>query len=682
MIHLDDLKPFIDWLHLHPGLAGCVVLLISCAESLAIIGLFIPGSIVMPAIGSMIGTGVLPGPLILLAAIIGAIIGDGLSYWLGYYYHQHIRSYWPFKRFSRLLKSGEQFFVKYGGLSVFIGRFVGPVRPIIPVVAGMMSMKPNRFLVVNILSAIAWAIAYMAPGFLLGAISEQLAPHAAARLLVILALFTLGVWLLWWALKRLWRYVEIKTQNISHTLWQHLAQPTHRWHVLHRRLVFSKNPLSHKPLLLLLITIVCIVAFLLLIFATVVSCWLTKFDASIYYLLRSCEFPGVDHGMAVLQAFSTLNTYGVVLTLVSCWLVWRHRWRALFCWLANFMSCWLLIVLVKALLQVARPAMEQMFFVSWSFPSLHGGLMASLYMGLILLVLPHIQRRIWSKVVLLGVLLLVSAIPQLYFGLNWFSDELGGLLIAVVVGALWIIFYYRSNSKARFNPKPLLWLLGLSFVLAGTINAKMNSEQFLMSLKIQAIKLPVAMQAWWQGKPLPIHLERENVLGELSEMMTIQYVGSLAVFEKTLEAKGWQLTPEPSLMIILNRIAAKDRLSQLPLIPDLYQARKPAAIMTKVLANPARMLVLRLWATTVIMEPQQQPLWLGTVQYRQPWHFNAKVKSQDGIRALYPDAMTVLASDLMNLWVVKRDFSAPLCLLGADGSMGVQPVLLVRSVAL
>ena len=224
MTLLDTLKPFIDWLYANPGLACLAILMISCAESLAIIGLFIPGSIVMPAIGSLVGAKVLPGSLVLSAAIIGAIIGDGVSYWLGYRYHEQIRGYWPFNRFPRVIKSGEQFFLKHGGLSVFIGRFVGPVRPIIPVVAGMMNMPPNRFLVANVLSAIAWASVYMAPGFFLGAVSEQLAPHTAARLLVMLAIATFMAWLLWWLTKRLWRWVEARVQKTSHHCWQKMSQ--------------------------------------------------------------------------------------------------------------------------------------------------------------------------------------------------------------------------------------------------------------------------------------------------------------------------------------------------------------------------------------------------------------------------------------------------------------------------
>ena len=162
----DDLKPLTDWLQANPGLAGLATFVISLAESLAIIGTLIPGTLVMGAIGALIGAGILPGIEITLWAIAGAVVGDGMSYWLGYHYHGHIREIWPFRSYPSLLKKGENFFLKYGGMSVFMGRFIGPIRPIIPVVAGMMNMSPSRFTLANITSAIAWAPAYMMPGII------------------------------------------------------------------------------------------------------------------------------------------------------------------------------------------------------------------------------------------------------------------------------------------------------------------------------------------------------------------------------------------------------------------------------------------------------------------------------------------------------------------------------------
>lgn len=679
---LDDLKPFIDWLHAHPGLAGLAVLIISCAESLAIIGLFIPGTIVMPAIGSMLGAGVLPAPLIISAAIIGAIIGDGVSYWLGHHYHSQIKAYWPFNRYPRLLKGGEQFFIKYGSLSVFIGRFVGPVRPIIPVVAGMMSMTPGRFLVANVSSAVAWAIVYMAPGYLLGAVSEQLAPHTAARLLVILAIVTLALWLLGWILKRLWSWLNFHVQRAAHLAWQRMSQPAHRLHRLYRCLLFPEHPASHKPLLFLLAALVSEAVFLVLLLMVQTNTWFSTINTPLYYILRSIELPNIDQAMAVVQAFATLQVYAVVLLVVGAYLAWQRRWRALICWVANFLSCWLFIEIFKIQVHVPRPANNILWFSNWSFPSLHGGLIISLYVGLVMLLLPRIHRRMWSKVVLGGCFFaFVAALPQLYFGFNWLSDELGGVVAAIFVGALWLLIYSQASPKARLPAYPLMLCALLSFIITGTVMAKVEAEQFLASLKTQAITIPFWSQAWWQGQRLPIHLVREDVFGKPVELLNIQYVGHLATLSRSLEAKGWSVAPKPSLLVILNRIGAKNRVTQLPLIPDLYQARKPVLVMTKALHNPEKMLVLRLWATTVMMLPMHQALWLGTIQYRTPWHFLTP-KEQTYDPQIAAEAMLGLNLDLSDFLVAHETLSAAQCATDAALPTCDQPVLLVRSVAL
>jgi membrane protein DedA with SNARE-associated domain len=201
MMNFDDLNPLTDWLAANPGLAGFAIFLISLAESLAIIGTLIPGTLVMGAIGVLIGTGILPGIEMTLWAIAGAIVGDGLSYWLGYHYHGHIRVMWPFRSYPALMQKGEAFFLKYGGMSVFMGRFIGPIRPIIPVIAGMMNMPPARFTIANVLSAIGWAPAYMMPGIIFGALSMQLAPQAGSRFLMFAVAVLLALWCLYYLLK-------------------------------------------------------------------------------------------------------------------------------------------------------------------------------------------------------------------------------------------------------------------------------------------------------------------------------------------------------------------------------------------------------------------------------------------------------------------------------------------------
>lgn len=154
-----------DWIILNPNWAGSAVFLISMCESLAVVGLFIPGIIAMGIIGGLVSAGILEIVPTLIWAILGAIAGDGISYYIGRRFKHHLPFYWPFSRFPQWLERGKKFFIDHGGKSIVIGRFVGPVRPFIPVVAGMMSMRPRDFLIANVISAILWAPIYMLPGF-------------------------------------------------------------------------------------------------------------------------------------------------------------------------------------------------------------------------------------------------------------------------------------------------------------------------------------------------------------------------------------------------------------------------------------------------------------------------------------------------------------------------------------
>ncbi|HSX21133.1 MAG TPA: DedA family protein [Gammaproteobacteria bacterium] len=159
-----------DWITINPAWAGSIVFLLSMSESLAVIGLFIPGLLVMGLIGGLVYLDILDLIPTLTYAVLGAIAGDGISYYLGYAFKDHLPNYWPFRKYPQWLQRGKTFFIDHGSKSIVIGRFVGPVRPFIPVVAGMMHMSPGVFLFANILSALLWAPIYMVPGFVIAEI--------------------------------------------------------------------------------------------------------------------------------------------------------------------------------------------------------------------------------------------------------------------------------------------------------------------------------------------------------------------------------------------------------------------------------------------------------------------------------------------------------------------------------
>jgi len=156
--------------------AGPIIGLLTFGESLAFIGMLIPATALMIAVGGLVGTGVLDPVPIFLWAVGGALLGDWLSYALGRWIGPSIYRRWPLNRHRPLVAKARLFFRKYGFVSIFFGRFLGPVRATIPLVAGVMQMERRPFQIANAASALLWVPALLAPGFLatrgLGSIDE------------------------------------------------------------------------------------------------------------------------------------------------------------------------------------------------------------------------------------------------------------------------------------------------------------------------------------------------------------------------------------------------------------------------------------------------------------------------------------------------------------------------------
>lgn len=181
----------LDWIELNPGYAGWVVFAMALAESLAIVGVLVPGVVILLGAGALIGAGVLNFWSMCAYAVAGAVIGDGLSYWLGHHFEYLTERWRWFRLHPDQLQKGVLFFEKYGDLSVALGRFFGPIRAVVPLVAGLMHMPPRRFYIANVLSALVWAPAYLAPGIVLGEMGEAgdwrylVFPIAAVGLIVV-----------------------------------------------------------------------------------------------------------------------------------------------------------------------------------------------------------------------------------------------------------------------------------------------------------------------------------------------------------------------------------------------------------------------------------------------------------------------------------------------------------------
>src|SRR5262249_30580190 len=149
----------------HVQFTGIVVFLLGFGESIALVSLFVPSTFLFLGIGgihSAAGGEFWP---IWLAAATGACVGDCVSFWLGRHFKDDVAKTWPMSKFPELIPKGQAAFERWGALSIIGGKFIGGLRPFIPVVAGTMMMPWPLFLAASAISSLIWAGVFLAPGY-------------------------------------------------------------------------------------------------------------------------------------------------------------------------------------------------------------------------------------------------------------------------------------------------------------------------------------------------------------------------------------------------------------------------------------------------------------------------------------------------------------------------------------
>jgi len=150
----------------HQAWAAPVAFALAFGESLAFVSLVVPATVILVTIGGLLGASDIDVIPIVLAAGVGGTLGYSVSYWIGLYFKDSITNYWPFRAYPAMMKRGQEFFEKYGVFGVFLGHFFGPIRAVIPVIAGMASMRQIPFQIANVSSAFLWAAGVIVPSFL------------------------------------------------------------------------------------------------------------------------------------------------------------------------------------------------------------------------------------------------------------------------------------------------------------------------------------------------------------------------------------------------------------------------------------------------------------------------------------------------------------------------------------
>lgn len=672
---LDSLKPFIDWMQAHPNWAGFATMLISMAESLAIVGLLIPGTLVMGAIGSLVGSGVLPSLDVILWATTGAIAGDGVSYWLGHHYHDHLRDMWPFRSMPQLMEKGKSFFLKHGRKSVFMGRFIGPIRPVIPVIAGMMNMPPWHFTLANVTSAITWAPVYMLPGYLLGAVSLQLAPQTGTRLLIIAIVFSLGLWASYWIAKHILIRFFCGYNIVLHKLWlaMHNDGASHRFFVLPKIPGQSDN---HLPLSLLLLTIVTLGALVFTSYAAMGHIY-AGLNNNIWNVAKNLHVPALDSCATGLIFLGELPVLYTLTGAVLCWLIIRREWRTAGYYLLLNLFITASVLLLQINLKVPRPAGVSPGLFAWSYPGYCLALSTLTYGFIGVILARQTQRHGNCYLWITAVLITVIGLSRLYLGVDWFTDVAGGFLLGSA-GVLLFALSSLYHKPLTFHGWQLAGIAVLSMLIPWSWDAYHYDPAKWVNYSRYQVPYTLDREVWWHSQPQLFY--RHNLRGKPIELLNVQWAGDLSEIKHTLLKKGWYLVSKPNLAIILNRVAAKNREQQLPVFPQLYLHSRPVLIMTRLIPSQKKMMVLRLWQSQVSFTAKDKPLWLGSIAYHQPWkiYFSRKQLMVNGNTGYhYLAAIQQLIHDIPDYAVKEVAVPKTVCLDINSGCSSV--ILLIKS---
>jgi membrane protein DedA with SNARE-associated domain len=166
----------VEFARAHEAWAGPIVGVLAFGESLAFISLLIPAWAILVALGTVIGKSGISFWPIWVAGAVGAALGDWLSYWVGLKLGPAVAHVWPLSRHPELIPRGERFVAKWGVLAIFIGRFFGPLRASVPLVAGIFLMPYWRFQGANFISAFVWVAILLTLGDVVATIFSLIWP--------------------------------------------------------------------------------------------------------------------------------------------------------------------------------------------------------------------------------------------------------------------------------------------------------------------------------------------------------------------------------------------------------------------------------------------------------------------------------------------------------------------------
>ena len=575
----------------HASLAYFLAFAGAFFESIAFIGIFVPGTVITAAAGFL--SEQWPGSFIFswffLLAFLGAGLGNIVTYLLGRYYGPPLFSEKNFYLKRQYLERAQEYFEVHGGKSIFMAQFLGPLRPIVPLVAGMAEMPMWRYISWTVVASAAWALVYLSIGYFFGASWE--AVQLWGTRLTFFVLLMVGLFVVNLIIGRFLVLHERQVRKVVFSIGQsilagflgneYIASLLQRFP---RFFGFFKNRFSIRstfglPFSVAVVISLIILFYLLMVIRAIIAQGpLWAVDERLFAATMFVRDPLLNSLVHFLTNLA--GPPAIVIALALSFMLWLDgREYRIFVFLIGTPIVYLYQWLLKSIFYRSRP--DQIYALvtetSPSFPSAHAVVAIIVYGFLLFFLLKYIQRwRVKVAAILsLATLIFLIGFSRVYLGVHWPSDVLGGYLL----GGWWLTvmltvayvgektFYQVKPPKITPLNKFIVAVLLLAISLA-TVKVYGAYDPLRTIERDTVVVLPIVRAKAFSSELLfSLPRQTETLAGRQQAPINLVFVGSRHDVSVAFQKAGWEMAEPINLQSALKMITTSLQNAPYPTAP-------------------------------------------------------------------------------------------------------------------
>ena len=594
------LQAILDWVQIHPQATGWLIFIVALGESLLLVGILLPGAAILVALGTLIGLGVLDLKVAWITASLGAFAGDGISFWIGHYYKKRLLKIWPIYKFPTLIDQGQKFFTKWGTLSVFIGRFVGLVRPIIPAIAGMMQMPIKKYLTISTVAAILWAPFYLLPGMLFGNAMGSMT-KVAGKLAVLLMLLILAIAFFYWIIQLIYGFLLPRTHRIlsKALIWSQEHPSLGR---ITSGLIDPRKPEKGSlAFMASFIIVLTIISLLVILNSQTINDW----SMQVNQFMLAFHTDWTEPVMLFFLALSHDLTIIIPSVLVLFWFIRRKRKVTAQHWAFLVLVGYILSLFIQYFSAGEDKSWVGFHHLAW-FVSI-----ISFWSALISGALPH-KLRSWPYT-LATILIAVVTFTQLFFEQMTLGVALISIFSAVFLSSV-IAIAFRMRVRKQLLGWPVTTIL---FSSQGIIIIAVIFLFYHQICQVKPINLTEITTEQWQSKPIT---ERQDWLNRSKQLFHINFHGNITTLSHYLQQQGFKKSYPKAWLDIWQALRQDKNSDHIAIIPTTNDGKIESIIYYKTTGET--ILALHLWKQPSKLFSSDAGIYLGYVsRHKIAWNW-------------------------------------------------------------